>query len=99
MSIGLIKRANVNICEHFGDKLENMRFKGCPIFKPFLKPLKGFNIPSGHNDKYWMIANILNKCLVSLDNFEILVKWYFSRIISFLIINKDGTFTVSWSIE
>ena len=58
LGIALINGANVNIWEYFGDKLKDVEFKGCPIFKLLVEPSKGFNIPSGHNDKYRMIVNI-----------------------------------------
>jgi len=60
----LIKRADVNIWEYFENQLEDMRFKGCPIFELPVKPSESLNISSGHNDKDWMIVDILNKCLI-----------------------------------
>ena len=85
----MIKRADVNIWKYFGNQLEDMRFKGYPIFELSVKPLESLNISSGHNDKNLMIVDILNKCLIGLDDFEILIEGYFGKMVLFLIINDD----------
>ena len=95
----MIKRADVNIWKCFGNQLEDMRLKGCPIFELPVKPSESLNISNGHNDKDIIIVDILNKCLIGLDDFEILIEGYFGKMAPFLIINEDRLFTVSWPIE
>ena len=76
-----------------------MRFKSYPIFKVFAEPFEIINIPSRHNDEYLMIVDILNKRLISFDEFEITVKGYLRGIVPLLIINENSSFIVSWPIE
>jgi len=85
----------MNIRKNFRNKLENMGFKGHPLFKLFVEPSKKLDIPSRHYDKYWIIVNILHKCLIGFDNFEVLIERNVCRSMPLLIVNKDSTFIVS----
>ena len=56
---------------------------------------KYFDISSGYNDEYWMIVNILHKCLIGFNNFEVVVKWYFYESIPFLVVDENCMFIVT----
>jgi len=74
MSVALINWAKMNIWEHFWRQTGRYEVQTLSNIQIVCETIEKIQYTQWHNDKYRMIVNILNKCLVGLDNFEILIK-------------------------
>ena len=74
MGMGLIKWTYVNIRKYFCDKSEYMWLKRGPIFKMLVVIFESLYESSWHDEKDWVIVDILLKGTIGFDDFEVLIK-------------------------